>query len=350
VDIIQGDLGPDTPSGQSLEELRKAASRAADLTRQLLAFSRRQIIQPVNIDMNDLIRGVLNMVRRVIGENIELCFTPGERLGAVRVDKGQIEQVLMNLCVNARDAMPEGGTLTVETENVTIGDEYCREHPWAAEGRYVLLTVTDTGHGMDEATRAHIFEPFFTTKDPGQGTGLGLATVYGIVKQHMGFVHVYSEPGIGTAFKVYIPIVDQPVDAVGSRVEASAVGGMETILVAEDEEMVRNVVTQVLRGAGYTVLTARDGEEALRVFEEHADGIDLALLDVMMPKLGGRDVMDRIHAKHPGMRLLFSSGYSEKGIHTDFVIKEGLRLITKPYQRTELLRAVRKTLDAPPRA
>jgi signal transduction histidine kinase len=345
-DIMTMDLGPDRPKG--LDAVRQAADRAADLTRQLLAFSRRQIIKPVNLDLNDLVQGVLKMIGRVIGEHIDLCFMPGERLGTVYADKGQIEQILMNLCVNARDAMPTGGTLTIETKNVAIGGEYCREHPWATEGRYVSLSVTDTGHGMDEATRAQIFDPFFTTKGVGQGTGLGLATVYGIVKQHNGLIDVYSEPGKGAAFKVHFPIVDRPAQNMEPKVEEPVVGGTETILVAEDEAMVRELVSRILQTAGYAVLTACDGEEALRVFEEHADAIDMAILDVMMPKLGGRDVMDRIQAKHPGMRFLFSSGYSETAIHTNFVIEEGLRLVTKPYRGAELLLTVREMLDAPP--
>ncbi|MBI5095639.1 MAG: PAS domain S-box protein [Candidatus Hydrogenedentes bacterium] len=347
VEVLQGDLDKNTEAGEALEEVRQSAERAADLTRQLLAFSRRQVIQAVNVDLNELIQGVLKMIRRVIGEHIELCYMPGDRLGSVHADKGQFAQVLMNLCVNARDAMPSGGTLTIETENVVIGDEYCREHPWAVEGRYVLLSVTDTGVGMDEATRAQIFDPFFTTKGVGEGTGLGLATVYGIVKQHNGLIHVYSELEKGTTFKIYMPISERRAEVVETKIELRAVGGTETILVAEDEAAVRNLVSHMLTTAGYTVLTARDGEDALRVFEEHADSIDLALLDVMMPKLGGRSVMDRIQAKRPEIRILFSSGYTQHALDTSFVVKEGLRLITKPYRRADLLRAIRDILDAP---
>jgi len=234
---------------------------------------------------------------------------PGERLGTVHVDKGQMEQVRMNLCVNARDAMPTGGTLTIETENVIIGDAYCREHPWVTEGRYVLLSVTDTGLGMDEATREQIFEPFLTTKGVGEGTGLGPATAYGIVKQHNGSIHVYSEPGKGTAFKVYLLIVERPAEEVELKVEGRIASGTETILMADDEPAVRNLVGRILEAAGYTVVTACDGEEAARVFEEHADAIDLALLDVMIPKLSGRRVMDHIQAKRPRIRVDSSAAF-----------------------------------------
>ena len=344
LELVQNDMGPEFPSHQEIEEARTAGEKAAELTRQLLAFSRRQVIQPVNLDLNELVHGLLKMIGRLIGEDIELRFVSGRRLGVVHVDKGQIEQVLMNLCVNARDAMPKGGTLIIETENVTIGDEYCRAHPWATEGRYVLLSVTDTGHGMDALTRSQIFEPFFTTKGIGKGTGLGLATAYGIVRQHNGLIHVYSEPGMGTAFKIYLPIVDRPAQSVGPKLEARVEGGTEVVLVAEDEEKVRELVIRILREAGYTVLAARDGEEALRLVEEHSSSIALAILDVMMPKLGGRDVMERVQHKYPHIRFLFSSGYSENAIHTNFVIKEGLNLISKPYRGSDLLRAVRRVL------
>lgn len=329
----------------AFNEVRRAAERAAGLTRQLLAFSRRQIIQPVDLDLNELVQSVLNMINRVIGEHIQLRFLPGGSPGAVHVDRGQIEQVLMNLCVNARDAMPAGGTLTIETGHVTFEAEYCSEHCWAAEGQYVVLSVTDTGIGMDEATRTQVFDPFFTTKEVGRGTGLGLATVYGIVKQHNGLIHVYSEPQKGTAFKIYLPMVPRPVAEVKTRVEVEVLGGTATILVAEDEESVRKLVSRMLESSGYTVLAACDGEEALRIFGENADTIDLALLDVVMPRLGGREVMERIHVERPRVRFLFSSGYSESAIHTNFVIREGLHLISKPYSRAELLRAVHNVLS-----
>lgn len=347
VDIVLADLGPGHKDARILGDVRKAAERAADLTRQLLAFSRRQVIQPVNLDLNALVSGVLTMIRRVIGEHIELRFLPGQHLGTVRADKGQIEQILMNLCVNARDAMPAGGRLSIETSPVLISEEYSQTHAYTRTGPHVLITVTDTGCGMDDQTRSQIFEPFFTTKEMGQGTGLGLATVYGIVQQHNGWIHVYSEIGSGTVFRIYLPAIDEAPEDIAAESEMPIVGGTETILVAEDEDMVRNLVVQMLVSAGYTVLAARDGEEAMRLFEEHESEIALALLDVMMPKLGGRQVMDRIQSRNSRIRFLFSSGYSENAIHTGFVIKEGLHLITKPYRRVELLKILRVVLDAP---
>lgn len=344
-ELIQNGCISDAFSREAIGEVGKAAQQAADLVRQLLAFSRRQVIQPVNVDMNDLIEGVLKMLRRLIGEHIEVQFVAAETLDTVFVDKGQIEQILMNLCVNARDAMPQGGRLTLETGNAVFDEEYCVNHPWAAEGKYVSVTITDTGCGMDAETCARIFEPFFTTKGVGKGTGLGLSTVYGIVKHHKGLVHVYSELGKGTAFKVYLPAVEGAARQLCANVPQKIAGGSETILVAEDELSVLNLVTLILRSAGYSVLTASDGNEALSVFENHTDSIDLVLLDVMMPGLGGRQVMDKIAAKYPAVRFLFSSGYSENAIHTDFIIQEGLRLIQKPYHRYDLLRTVREILD-----
>lgn len=348
VDMIIKELGQDLPSGGPLDDVRMAAERAADLTHQLLAFSRRQVIQPVTLDLNDLIQGMLKMIRRLIGEHIDLRFWPEHNLGPVQADRGQIEQIVMNLCVNAHDAMPKGGTLTIVTRSVAIDSNYCDDHPWASEGRYALMSVTDTGIGMDEITRMRVFEPFFTTKSMGHGTGLGLATVYGIVKHHNGFIHVYSEPGKGTEFKIYLPVVDSPLEEVRIMEERGTLNGTETILVAEDEDMVRELAVRLLEDAGYIVHAAYDGEEAVRIFRENANSIDLALLDVMMPRISGREVMERIKAMSPQMRFLFCSGYSENVIHTDFVVEEGVHIITKPYRREGLLRAIREVLDAPP--
>ena len=266
-------------------------------------------------------------------------------MGIVHADAGQMEQVLLNLCINARDAMPEGGAITIETENVVMDKAYCDAHGWASPGRYVLLSVTDTGCGMDAQTQARIFEPFFTTKDVGTGTGLGLATVYGIVRQHQGMIQVYSEVGKGATFKVYLSSVERKASTVGSKVIGPAKGGDETILVAEDDETVRTLVTRVLKDAGYTVLLAANGKEALDVFEKYAGDIDLFLLDVVMPKMSGKALYDVLHQQHPHLRFLFSSGYSTNAIHTGFVLQEGVELLQKPYAPNALLRKVRKVLD-----
>jgi len=336
---------PQNAAAELVDEISTAAQRAADLTRQLLAFSRRQTIQPVSMNLNDLVRDVMKMLSRVLEEHIKLSFFPGSDLRNVFIDRGQIEQVLMNLCVNARDAMASGGTLTIHTKNALLDAGFCRDHAWAEEGAYVAVSVTDTGLGMDAETCTHIFEPFFTTKDVGKGTGLGLATVYGIIKQHNGMVSVDSQPGNGTTFTVYLPAVDLATASPAAPSPTTISGGNETILIAEDEPAVRRMLVKVLKKGGYTVLAAADGNEALDLFEENAQAIDLVILDIVMPGLGGRQVMDRIKAKHEGVRFLFSSGYSEQAIHTDFVIQEGMRLIQKPYMPADLLREVRRILD-----
>ncbi len=333
------------PTRTSIEEILKAGERAKTLVSQLLAFSRRQVLEMQYVDLNEIIADLMKMIRRVIGEHITLDILPGHDLGTIRADRGQLGQILTNLCVNARDAMPEGGTITIETENIRIDQAYCVAHAWAKPGRYALLSITDTGCGMDEETLDRAFDPFFTTKGS-EGTGLGLATVYGLAKQHDGQVEVYSEVDKGTTFKVYLPIVERPATTVGSKVAGPVPGGTETILLAEDDEIVLGVAKAFLESAGYTVLTAADGEEALRVFGEHNDGIGLALLDVMMPKLGGRAVFESIRQTHPQMSVLFASGYSLNAIHTNFVLDEGMTLIQKPYQRANLLRKVREALDS----
>ncbi len=345
-ELAQGDLEPGHPARDSLNEIGKAGTRAAKLVGQLLAFSRRTILEPAHLDLNEVVGNLLGMLERVIGEHIRLDLIPGHHLGTVHADRTMLEQVLLNLCVNARDAMPNGGRLTLETENVTFDSEYCERNPWARPGRYLLLSVTDTGCGMDALTLERIFEPFFSTKGPGKGTGLGLSMVYGIVRQHEGMVRAYSEVGKGTTFKVYLPVVERPADVVGTKIESLPLGGHETILVAEDDASLRELAHATLTRAGYTVLLAANGAEALEVFHRHAAGIKLLLLDVVMPELGGREVFDRIRAGHPHLPALFASGYSENAIHTNFVLQEGMKLIRKPYDTAALLRAVRATLDA----
>ena len=327
------------------EQIVQSAERAAALTRQLLAFSRRQILEMEDLDLNEVVHGLTKMIRRIIGEDVEIKVMEGRPLGIVHADRGQMEQVLLNLCVNARDAMPEGGILTIETENVAMNSEYGETHAWATPGRYVLLSVTDTGCGMDAQTQARIFEPFFTTKEVGKGTGLGLATVYGIVRQHQGMIQVYSEVGKGTLFKVYLPSCEHAASTVETNFVPRSKGGAETILVAEDDETLRKLAARILESAGYTVLLATDGSEALDVFEKHAVKIDLVVLDVVMPKMGGKAVYDALRRQHPRLRFLFSSGYSTSAIHTGFVLKEGIELIQKPYAPDALLRKVREVLD-----
>ena len=329
----------------SLEQVVRGGERAADLTAQLLAFSRQQVLSPIALDLNDVIAGLLKLIQRGIGEDIELEFIPGFNLGVVNADPGQMEQVLMNLCVNARDAMPDGGRVVIETRNVA-GDCDCDdEHEGILPGPHVLLSISDTGHGMNETVQQQIFEPFFTTKEVGRGTGLGLATVYGIITQHGGCIGVESEPGKGTIFRICLPRIESEVKVVESVAEGPVTGGKETVLLAEDEEMVRAYAVRVLGAAGYTVIAAADGAEALDLFRRHRDEIDLCLLDVVMPKMNGRELYDRVREIRPGVPVLFSSGYSQDAIHTRFILHQGLELLRKPFNRGELLRRVRQTLE-----
>ncbi len=328
-----------------LQEVSNATERARLLVSQLLAFSRRQLIKPESIDLNLLIASLLKMLDRLLGEHIRIDFIQGRHLGAVYADTGMMQQVLMNLCLNARDAMPDGGVLTIETENVFINGDYCATHPWAVPGRYVLMSVTDTGCGMPPEVLEKAFEPFFTTKPEGKGTGMGLATVYGIIKQHNGLVHCYSEVGKGTTFKVYLPMSERPAVHVESKIEGLPAGGTETILVAEDEDMVRTVAQKVLESAGYHVITAKDGAEAVDLIKANPESVDLLLLDVVMPRLGGRQAYEKIAAINPHIPVLFSSGYTENAVHTNFVIKEGVELLQKPYGAHQLLQTVRRILD-----
>ncbi len=344
-ELALDDLEPDHPARESLNDVVQAGQRAAWLVSQLLLFSRRQIMRPEPLDLNETVADLLKMLGRVIGEHIQLQWHPGPQLRAIQADRTMIEQVLMNLCVNARDAMPGGGVLTIETHDVTIDEDYCVSHSWARPGHYALLTVSDIGCGMDSETIAHIFEPFFTTKGKGQGTGLGLATVYGIVKQHDGLVNVYSEPEGGSVFKLFWPCSRADLEQPDAVPEATAVGGTETILLAEDDEIVRRLAQAVLERAGYTVLIATNGREALSLFERYADEIDMALLDVVMPEMGGREAYERMRAVRPNLKAIFASGYSENAIHTNFVLDQGLIFIQKPFGREALLGAVREALD-----
>ena len=339
------DLDADHPVRETLKDVVEAGQQASRLVEQLLLFSRRQIMRPISLDLNEVVSGVLEMLRRVIGEQVRLEWNPHSGGGAIRADRGMVEQALVNLSVNARDAMVGGGTLKVETEDVTIDEAYCEARPGAVPGRYVLLRVSDTGSGMDTETLDQAFEPFFSTKETGKGTGLGLATVYGIVRQHEGMIDVHSEPGRGTTFEVYWPVTSPAADGSKEEIETSMEGGDETILLAEDEGMVRRMARTILERAGYTVLTARTGLEAVKLFEEEDGEVDLAILDVVMPELGGREAHDRIRARRPNVKVLFASGYSENAIHSNFILDRGFNLIQKPFTRRDLLRAVRKILD-----
>jgi signal transduction histidine kinase len=330
------------------EDIVKAAQRAAGLTGQLLAFSRRQVLQPKVLDLNSVVGETETMLRRVIGEDVQLVTVFDDRLGAVKADPGQMEQVLMNLAVNARDAMPKGGRLTIETGNVQLDRTYAQQHPGVAPGRYVMLAVSDTGHGIAPEVKARIFEPFFTTKEPGRGTGLGLATVHGIVKQSDGHVWVYSEPGHGTTFKIYLPAADEvAAEDAADAVEPELPRGSETVLLVEDEGSLRELVRECLEALGYTILEARHGAEALTVCEGHADDIHVLMTDVVMPGMSGRELGERLRALRPELRVLYMSGYTDDAVVLHGVLAEKMAFLQKPFTEQALARKLREVLDAP---
>jgi PAS domain S-box-containing protein len=342
-------LTPTDPHRRHLELLEESADRAAALTHQLLAFSRKQVLQPKVLDLNALLAGIEQMLRRLIGEDIEVVVKPAPGLSAVAADPGQLEQVLMNLVVNARDAMPRGGRLTLETADIELDEASARLHPGARPGLYVMLAVSDTGIGMDAETQARLFEPFFTTKGPGKGTGLGLATVYGIVKQSGGGIWVYSEPGWGTTFKIYLPRVGGPAEgAEPSRARLARSWASETVLLVEDEDGVRHFAREVLQLHGYTVLEARDPGEALRLGAEHPGPIHLLVTDVVMPQMSGRDVASRLAPGRPEMRVLYMSGYTDEAVVNHGVLVAGTAFLQKPFSVTGLAQKVQEVLSAPP--
>ncbi|MFW6099372.1 MAG: ATP-binding protein, partial [Thermodesulfobacteriota bacterium] len=338
--------GADGSVRQNLQEILKASHRAADTVRQLLAFARKQTISPKDLDLNETVSGILKMLRRIIGENIDLRFVPGKGLWNVRMDPAQVHQLLTNLVVNSRDALPDGGRITIETDNKDMDEFYAQTHNGFVPGKYVLLMVSDTGGGMPPEVLDHLFDPFFTTKEVGRGTGLGLATVYGMVKQNHGFIYVYSEPGQGTTVKIYLPRHE------GKRAEMSAAavkkevpGGNETILVAEDEEVLLQTCKHVLERQGYTVLAARKPGEALALAEQHSGEIHMVLTDVVMPEMNGCELAERLQALRPKTKCLFMSGYTADVVARHGVLDRGVEFIEKPFSFTELAGKVRDVLD-----
>ena len=337
----------EAPERQQVEEIKKASDRAAALTRQLLAFSRKQVLQPVVLNLNDIVPEIDKMLRRLIGADIDLLTVIDPELWQVKADAGQIEQVLMNLAVNARDAMPSGGRLTIQTANVYLDNNYARQHIAIEPGSYVMLAVSDTGCGMDAETRAHIFEPFFTTKEAGKGTGLGLSTVYGIIKQSGGHLWVYSEVGKGTTFKVYLPqICEATSQRKDGAARAATPGGTETVLLVEDEDMVRQLVRDVLESNGYRVLLAASGSEALHISERYRKAIHLLMTDVVMPEMGGREIVECLMQSRFGMKVLYMSGYTDESIVHHGVLDEGVAFLEKPFTPEAVARKVREVLDS----
>jgi two-component system cell cycle sensor histidine kinase/response regulator CckA len=345
--LLLSELNEDHPLRESLEEIKKATERAEGLTRQLLAFSRRQVMEMKVIDLNHLIKNLEKMLCRVIGEDIELTTFLTDDLGRVKTDPAQIEQVILNLAVNARDAMPSGGKLTLETTNVELDKDYAHTHISVAPGRYVMLSVSDTGGGMTPEVKDRIFEPFFTTKVKGKGTGLGLSTVYGIVKQSGGNIWVYSEPDKGTTFKIYLPSVEEEIDVLSSQEEILDLPkGNETVLLVEDDLSVRDLAARFLRGQGYKVLEATNGNEAIQIAQEHLkEKIHLLLTDMVMPQMGGKELVGRFKSLHPGIRVLFISGYTDTAITHHGLSEPNTALLQKPFSLTSFAIKVREVLD-----
>ena len=342
--LLLEDMAAADPRRADLQEIQRAALGAAELTRQLLAFSRQQVLEPRVLNLNDVLSAAGKMLQRLIGEDVALQLTLAPDLGTVKADPGQLEQVIMNLAVNARDAMPDGGKLTIETANIDLDASYAAQHAVVTPGSYVLVTVTDTGSGMDEPTKARLFEPFFTTKEIGKGTGLGLATVYGIVKQSNGYIWVYSELGHGTSFKVYLPRVGDAAAATAETRPPFINGGTETILLAEDASGVRAVAQEILKRLGYTVLVANDGHAAIQLAGTRTDTIHLLVTDVIMPEMSGRQLADRLKEQRPGLKVLFVSGYTDDAIVRHGILEPGIAFLQKPFTPQTLARKVREVL------
>jgi two-component system, cell cycle sensor histidine kinase and response regulator CckA len=347
-EFLKGRLPPADPASKYVVEIMKASDRATTLVRQLLAFTRQQVLAPHVFVPNEIVRGISSLLKRLLGENIQLDERLAPDLGRVKVDAGQLEQVIMNLAVNARDAMPQGGKLTIETQNVTVDESYARLHKGVQPGNYVMLAVSDTGIGMSAQTQSRIFEPFFSTKEKGRGTGLGLATVYGIVRQSEGHVWVYSELGRGTTFKVYFPRTEEPGEPEAEvRSAPGAVSGFETILLVEDEESLRELGAEILRQSGYQVIQAGSPREALALLERHSARIDLLLTDVIMPGMSGHALAELLKPRFPGMSVLYVSGYTDDAIARHGVLDPGVEFLQKPYTRNALTQKIRTILDGP---
>ena len=344
--MLKKRLAADPKASADVDQILRSAERASTLTKHLLTFARRQVIEPVNLNMGKVVMDLSKLLRKGIAEHIEVKTSLREDLPSVFADPGQMEQVLMNLCLNARDAMPSGGRLLIRTDVAIADAEYVKAHPYVKEGRYVLLAVSDTGVGMDEKTVQRIFEPFFSTKGPEKGTGLGLSVVYGIVKQHNGFIHVSSELGKGTTFEIRLPAMDGKEDPRTAPKEEQVRGGNETLLLAEDDEPVRMLAERILRESGYKVLAARNGEEAVNVFKENAGKINLAILDVMMPIKGGKEAGEEMRRADPAIKVIYTSGYAADTIHESFVLHAGVPFLQKPFGPGDLARKVREVLDA----
>lgn len=344
--MLMASLSGDEGNRSAVEQVIKASDRAATLTSQLLSFSRRQIAQTKTLDLNSIVHGMTPMLNRLIGEHIRLRISPGSDLGSVRADQGQIEQVVMNLVVNARDAMPEGGNLWIETRNVDLDSAYVGSHIEARPGPYVMLAVTDSGTGMDRATRDKVFEPFFTTKGEGKGTGLGLSMVYGIVKRSGGSIDIYSELGQGTAIKLYLPRSNRAEASAAVESKAKPNGGTETVLVVEDDDAVRATVKSSLATLGYRILPASSGEQALEIAKGHEGVIDLIITDMVLPKMGGREVARRMHRRRPDTVVLFMSGYTDVSLTDSGDPGKQVHFIGKPFTPSGLATRVRELLDA----
>jgi signal transduction histidine kinase len=346
-ELVLEELSESDPIRKDILQISQAGTRAKSLTAQLLAFSRKQILQPAVLNLNEVIESTHSMLRRLIPENIDLVVCASPDLGLICADSGQIQQILMNLVVNARDAMPDGGKLTIETVNVDYDEEYIRSHPVAKAGPYVMMAISDNGLGMDEKTRTHLFEPFFTTKEKGKGTGLGLSTVYGIVKQSEGFIWVYSEPGHGATFKIYFPRVEGKASNPEENIDSDEmVQGVETILITEDEDAVRSLVARVLRERGYVVLEASTGQDALAAVSNFPGEIHLAIADVIMPGMNGRDLVAKIQFMRPSIKALYVSGYTDSAIVHHGVLDSGIAFLQKPFSIRNLVRKVREILDS----